>query len=315
RGNKASDSFDVEVYEEPPSPPQSETLPDITVQATSPNGAVVTFNIPTHGDDENGRTRQADCTPASGSLFAVGTTDVSCRFTNVFGQVVTGTFHVIVQAFTPSTGPTLSLPGNITVEATSPDGAVVTYSASAFDGNGNSIAIACAPASGSTFAIGTTNVACSATDGSGNTASGAFSVTVVDSTSPVITRVTATPDVLSPPNHALVPVTITVEFSDEGDNAPVARVYDITANEPIIGPGSGNTNFDWRITGPLTVDLRAERSGQGDGRIYTIWVEVIDSNGNRSTATTSVTVPKGNDNLQQPVTTPPPPGRRRVSGR
>ena len=52
----------------------------------------------------------------------------------------------------------------------------------------------------------------------------------------------------------------------------------MTANEPVLGPGSGNTDPDWIITDPgpkvspamLGVELRAERAGGGIGRVYTI---------------------------------------------
>ena len=77
--------------------------------------------------------------------------------------------------------PLLTLPADISVEASSASGAVVTYTASAADAVDGPITPSCLPASGSTFALGTTTVNCSATDAAGNTASGSFTVTVVDS--------------------------------------------------------------------------------------------------------------------------------------
>jgi HYR domain-containing protein/galactose oxidase-like protein/FIMAH domain-containing protein len=79
-----------------------------------------------------------------------------------------------------TTAPTLSLPGTITVNATSPSGAVVTYTVSASDPDdpASQLTIHCTPASGSTFPIGTTTVNCTANDPSGNTASGSFQVVV-----------------------------------------------------------------------------------------------------------------------------------------
>ncbi|MDQ3623880.1 MAG: hypothetical protein M3463_15555 [Verrucomicrobiota bacterium] len=59
-----------------------------------------------------------------------------------------------------------------------------------------------------------------------------------------------------------------------------------------VRSGGGDTAPDWEITGPLTVDLRAERSGGGRGRIYTITVECQDEAGNAATSTVDVTVPK-----------------------
>lgn len=78
----------------------------------------------------------------------------------------------------PPPPPQLSLPGNIVTDATTPSGAMVTYTASATDGVGEPIPVSCTPASGSTFAIGTTTVACTATDDAGQSASGSFPVLV-----------------------------------------------------------------------------------------------------------------------------------------
>ena len=74
--------------------------------------------------------------------------------------------------------PALVLPGALTVDGTSPAGAVVTFAVSATDGAGPSPSVSCAPASGAAFAIGTTNVLCTATDHVGNAGAGSFAVTV-----------------------------------------------------------------------------------------------------------------------------------------
>lgn len=70
--------------------------------------------------------------------------------------------------------PALTLPADITVDATGPDGAAVTYAVTGWAG----ATVTCAPASGTTFPIGTTSVQCAAVDGHGATAAGAFGVTV-----------------------------------------------------------------------------------------------------------------------------------------
>ncbi len=77
-----------------------------------------------------------------------------------------------------STPPTITVPANITTEATSSEGAVVTYTATASGVNDLVRTFSCTPASGSTFPIGTTTVTCTAVDGHENTSTASFKVTV-----------------------------------------------------------------------------------------------------------------------------------------
>ena len=72
----------------------------------------------------------------------------------------------------------LTLPGNLVVNATGPPGAPVSFSATANDLVDGPRRVTCVPASGSTFAIGATTVACSASDTHGNIAVGSFVVYV-----------------------------------------------------------------------------------------------------------------------------------------
>jgi HYR domain len=73
--------------------------------------------------------------------------------------------------------PVLLLPADLTVDATTPSGATVTFEATATDDSGTP-AVTCVPASGTTFAIGTTTVTCSVTDDDGATETGSFEVGV-----------------------------------------------------------------------------------------------------------------------------------------
>src|SRR5262249_36175318 len=75
----------------------------------------------------------------------------------------------------------------VTASATSAAGAVVTYaSPAAFDAVDGVVPATCAPASGSTFALGATTVTCTARDAANNTGVSTFTVTVSDTTPPVI---------------------------------------------------------------------------------------------------------------------------------
>jgi uncharacterized repeat protein (TIGR01451 family) len=80
----------------------------------------------------------------------------------------------------------LSLPPSLVAEATSAAGASVDYTATAGDPEDGSIATACLPPSGSMFSLGVATVACSATDSGGEQVSGSFTVTVRDTTRPVL---------------------------------------------------------------------------------------------------------------------------------
>ena len=86
-----------------------------------------------------------------------------------------------------------NVPTDITAEATGPSGAVIDYTnPTAIDPDTMSdLTVTCLPVSGSTFAIGLTTVSCTADDGSGNTNSVDFNVTVQDTTPPVISGVPA----------------------------------------------------------------------------------------------------------------------------
>lgn len=87
-------------------------------------------------------------------------------------------------------------------------------------------------------------------------------------------------------------VTVSVTATDAcSSSVPVCQITGISSNEPVNGLGDGDTAPDWQITGPLTANLRAERSGTGTGRIYTVQVTCTDQQGLSSVKSTTVTVP------------------------
>jgi hypothetical protein len=79
-----------------------------------------------------------------------------------------------------TTPPALNVPPTTTIEATGPDGAVVSYNVSASDDQDPQPIVECAPASGSTFPIGSNTVTCSAHDASGNSSNASFIVNVTE---------------------------------------------------------------------------------------------------------------------------------------
>lgn len=116
---------------------------------------------------------------------------------------------------------------------------------------------------------------------------------IADTTPPEISSLTASPNQLWPPNHQLRAVRLSISVTDDFDPNPVCEISGVTSNETINGPGDGNTDPDWVVPDPsvLELSLRAERSGTGNGRVYTVTVMCADETGNSSTATVDVTVP------------------------
>jgi hypothetical protein len=114
--------------------------------------------------------------------------------------------------------------------------------------------------------------------------------TVEDTTPPVISAVTATPDSLWPPNHKFWTVDVEITATDTCDPDPECQVVSVTSNEPVNGVGDGNTSPDWLIISDFSVMLRSERSGPGSGRVYTIGVECSDDFANTSASSVNVTV-------------------------
>lgn len=107
-----------------------------------------------------------------------------------------------------------------------------------------------------------------------------------DTTPPEFESIEATPQVLWPPNHRMVAVSVLVNVVDDTDPSPLVHILGVTSNQPVglFGP-------DWEITGPLSVNLRAEMLGTAQDRTYTINVECEDASGNKAYSSVDVAVP------------------------
>jgi hypothetical protein len=168
----ASRSLDVAIARD--TEPPAMTVPNaLVVPSTSNAGAIVQYAA-TAVDAISGAALVI-CTPSAGSLFPIGTTTVTCTANDWKSNQATAEFAVTVADATP---PTLTLPAPVAVDATSAAGAVVTFAATAVDVQPAAPSVSCLPASGSTFPVGTTTVACEALDMAGNRAAGQFTVTV-----------------------------------------------------------------------------------------------------------------------------------------
>ena len=190
----------------------------------------------------------------------------------------------------PNTPPVVSAGADQLIQATAECRGRVTLAATGKDADGDALAFtwsgAFGTATGATASVwlplGQHTVSVTASDGRGGLTSDDVVITVVDTQSPTVASITATPSVIQKRNKDMVPVAIAVSATD--CCGPVtSRIVAVSSNE--------GTSADWTITGPLSLSVRAERSGKGSGRIYTITVESKDRGGNASRGTVQVTVP------------------------
>jgi len=197
---------------------------------------------------------------------------------------------------------------NQTVEGISPDGAEVTlYGAGSSDPDGDDLTytwteggeeIATGPTPTVPLSLDTHTITLTVDDGNGGTDCDEVVIEVVDTTKPDIALGEPVPSVLWPANHKFVEVVILGITGDICDDA-----LDIDVSVEVIdaegGDGGPTHEPDFKILAvgiegdeiSLLVAFRAERSGQGDGRIYQITVDVRDDAGNTATETVEVTVP------------------------
>jgi FtsP/CotA-like multicopper oxidase with cupredoxin domain len=122
-------------------------------------------------------------------------------------------------------------------------------------------------------------------------------VSVVDTTPPAIS-VLLDPDHLWPPNHKMVTINANVTVTDSCDASPAWRLDYVTSDEPDNGNGDGDTVNDIQNadlgTADTQFDLRAERSGQGNGRTYTAGYTALDADANEAAAVATVEVAHDN---------------------
>jgi hypothetical protein len=251
---------------------------------------VATWTAPTASDNCALTSFTSNKNP--GDTFPVGATTVTYTAKDAAGNSTTCSFNVTVVDTTP---PVISgCPGNITVN-TGPGRTtcdqVATWTPPTASDNCAVTSFASNKNPGDTFPVGTTTVTYTAKDAAGNPATCSFTVTVVDTTPPVIGTVSANPKSLWPPNHKMVNVTIRAQVTDNCGSA-TWKIIGVTSNEAVNAKGSGHTSPDWIITGDHTLQLRAERSGDDKGgRIYSITIQATDASGNTSQKVVTVTVP------------------------
>jgi hypothetical protein len=112
---------------------------------------------------------------------------------------------------------------------------------------------------------------------------------LVSNPAPVIGAVSALPAALWPPNHKMTDVTVNYTVTDNCGIAACSLA--VSSSEPDNGLGDGDTSGDFEVVDDHHIRLRAERSGNGSGRTYTVTVTCQDSGGGSSAAQTAVLVP------------------------
>jgi hypothetical protein len=152
-----------------------------------------------------------------------------------------------------------------------------------FDPAGGSLRFSLDPAG--PFELGRHTVRLIGTDDHGVTNSAIASIRVVDRIPPVIAGAAVDKNTLWPPNHEMVDVTVSYTAND---NCGVHSLrLSVSSNE-----SSSNAQPDWKIIDAHHVRLRAERNGNGQGRVYTITIIATDAQGNASSQVVNVSVPR-----------------------
>ncbi len=205
--------------------------------------------------------------------------------------------------------PTAAAGPDQTVECASSDGTSVTLDgAGSSDPDSDSLSftwtdendqqIATGPTPTVVLPLGTHAITLTVDDGDGGSDTDEVVITVEDTISPEII-VLAEPIELWPPNHkyhtiALSEiVTSAADVCDANVSASDVVITSTSSDEPENGQGDGNTTDDIIIAGDCaSVDLRAERQGGGNGRVYAIHLAVSDASGHEGAASYQVQVPK-----------------------
>ncbi len=271
------------------------TAPSSLSLSTGPNASSCALTIL---DAELGSASVSDNCPGvtvtrsgvpAGNVFPVGTTTIRYTATDASGNEATAIQSVTIA---DTTAPALTLLGAETMTLS----CRATFSdpgATAIDNcDGDRTAAIVVSGIVNDTTPGTYVRTYSVTDSRGNTTTRQRTVIVQDDAPPIIQSASVSPKELWPPNHKMIPVTVTVSASDICSGANTScRIVSVSSNEPVNGNGDGDTAPDWQIASPTLVLLRAERAGTRNDRIYTITVRCTDGAGQATDTSVTVKVP------------------------
>jgi len=228
----------------------------------------------------------------AGNVFPVGTTIVTYSATDAAGKTGTATQAVTV---VDNTKPVVTPPADLT-RPNDPDSCSALVSPGTATATDNCAGVTVVgtradnQALNAPYPVGSTTITWKATDAAGNTAEATQTVTVNDTQAPRVTSSVAVTMMGEPFNHALINVGLAGTASDNCPGLGPLQVSVYSDEDDGIGAHSPDA-FD---VGLLTLRLRRERNGYGDGRVYLVVVKATDAYGNTAASCRTVTVPLSN---------------------
>lgn len=273
---------------------------DIFFSRSTDSGA--TFSSPLNLSNDPGLSLAVDMAADKSGNLNVTWQDATPGISQVF-------FSRLAGAIVASQPPVANAGPNQTIPCSGPNGAAVTLNGSkSTDPNGDALSFVWTDQAGNivgttamvpvTVSVGTHTFTLTVTDTAGLSSTATTQVTVGGTTPPTL-QVMLSPNVLWPPNHKLIPITATLAVSDSCDANPAVALVSITSNEPDNGWGHRHHDDDIEAIGggpiPFGTDvrsflLRAERSGKGGERVYTVTYMAKDAAGNTASASAEVIV-------------------------
>ncbi|TWD94588.1 endo-1,4-beta-xylanase [Neobacillus bataviensis] len=127
-------------------------------------------------------------------------------------------------------------------------------------------------------------------DNAGNVEAQHSATVKIDKTAPTL-NITLNKTTIWSPNHNMVPVTATISSADAASGINSVVLTSITSNEKLQSDDIQNAKLNTPITGSTaSFELRADRLGNGNGRVYIIIFTATDKAGNVTTKSVNVTV-------------------------
>lgn len=113
----------------------------------------------------------------------------------------------------------------------------------------------------------------------------------------MITNVSSNPNSIWPANHKMIDVDVHYDIAD--NCGTIKPLLSISSNEAQSGTDKDDVANDWKIIDDHHVQLRAERSAKGTGRIYTIKILATDLSGNKNEQEVKITVPHNKSDSEE----------------